>query len=37
MESDEFNRLGIAALNLLVLYAALVFPGILRDLSGRRR
>jgi hypothetical protein len=36
MESDESSRLGVAALILLVLYAALVLPGILRNLSGRR-
>lgn len=37
MNSEEFSRLGIAALILLALYAALVLPGIFRNLSGRSR
>jgi hypothetical protein len=35
--SPEEARLGITALVLLVLYTALVLPGIFGNLSGRRR
>ena len=37
MSSEEFSRLGIAALILFVLYGTLILPEIFKNLSGRRR